>query len=145
VRTRSTTASDRGQEAATAVEIDRIDHFVLTVRDVEAAIAFYARALGMRPVTFAGGRRALAFGRQKINLHDAGAEFEPKAQHPVPGSADFCLIADAPIDDVVAYLRACAVEIVEGPVPKSGAAGALISVYIRDPDGNLIEIANDLE
>ena len=70
------------------MEIDRIDHFVLTVRDVEAAIAFYARALGMRPVTFAGGRRALAFGRQKINLHEAGAEFEPKAQRPVSGSAD---------------------------------------------------------
>ena len=122
--------------------IDRIDHIVLTVRDVEATIAFYERVLGMQPVTFGGGRRALAFGGQKINLHQAGAEFEPKALRPIPGSADFCLITDAPIGEVIARLRACAVEIVEGPVPKTGAAGALISVYLRDPDGNLVEISN---
>jgi catechol 2,3-dioxygenase-like lactoylglutathione lyase family enzyme len=122
--------------------IDRIDHIVLTVRDVEATVAFYERALGMQPVTFDGGRRALAFGRQQINLHQAGAEFEPKALCPVPGSADFCLITETPIGEVIARLRAGAVDIVEGPVHKTGAAGALTSVYLRDPDGNLVEISN---
>lgn len=124
------------------MNIDRIDHLVLTVRDVEAACAFYARVLAMSPVTFDGGRRALAFGAQKINLHQAGAEFEPKALRPTPGSGDFCLITKTPVEDVVAHLRGCGVEIVAGPTPKQGAAGSLRSVYFRDPDGNLVEISN---
>jgi catechol 2,3-dioxygenase-like lactoylglutathione lyase family enzyme len=122
--------------------IDRIDHIVLTVRDVDTTCAFYERVLMMRSVTFNGGRRALAFGEHKINLHQAGAEFEPKALRPTPGSADFCLITDVPIADVIAHLGACGVEIVAGPVPKQGATGALVSVYLRDPDGNLVEISN---
>ena len=125
-----------------AVKIDRIDHIVLTVRDVEATCAFYARVLAMRPATFEGGRRALMFGRQKINLHQAGAEFDPKALRPTPGSADFCLITDTPMEAVVVHLRACGVEIVEGPRPKTGATGPLSSVYFRDLDGNLIEVSN---
>lgn len=124
------------------MNIDRIDHLVLTVRDIEATCAFYTRVLGMEAVTFGGGRRALQFGRQKINLHQAGKEFEPKAQLPTPGSADFCLITQVPLDQVVAHLQACNVPIVEGPAPKTGAMGAMISVYLRDPDGNLVEISN---
>jgi catechol 2,3-dioxygenase-like lactoylglutathione lyase family enzyme len=123
------------------MEIDRIDHVVMTVRDVEATCAFYARVLGMRVVTFAGSRKALAFGRQKINLHLAGREFEPKAAHPTPGSVDLCLIASGTLDDVVAHLRACDVAIVEGPVAKTGAVGPIRSVYFRDPDANLIEVS----
>jgi catechol 2,3-dioxygenase-like lactoylglutathione lyase family enzyme len=123
------------------VLIDRIDHLVLTVRDIEASCAFYSRALGMEVVTFGAGRKALAFGAQKINLHRYGHEFEPKAAHPTPGSADVCLIAAIPLADVIAHLDACAVEILEGPVARTGAAGPIESVYIRDPDCNLIEIA----
>jgi catechol 2,3-dioxygenase-like lactoylglutathione lyase family enzyme len=124
------------------MNIDRIDHLVLTVRDIEATCAFYTRVLGMEAVSFGGGRRALQFGRQKINLHQSGKEFEPKAQFPTPGSADFCLITQVPLDQVVAHLHACNVPIVEGPAPKTGATGAMLSVYLRDPDGNLVEISN---
>lgn len=123
------------------MKIDRLDHIVLTVRDLDVACAFYARALGMSVVTFAGGRRALAFGAQKINLHLAGHEFEPKADRPTPGSADFCLIAAAPLPDVIAHLQACGVPIAEGPVAKTGATGPIRSVYFRDPDQNLVEVA----
>ncbi|NJD87581.1 MAG: VOC family protein [Betaproteobacteria bacterium] len=124
------------------MKIDRIDHFVLTVRDPEATCAFYSRVLGMHPVTFAGGRKALAFGNQKINLHQAGREFEPKAERPVPGSADFCLITSVPLAEVMAHLEACGVAIIEGPVAKTGATGPLRSVYFRDPDSNLVEVSN---
>jgi catechol 2,3-dioxygenase-like lactoylglutathione lyase family enzyme len=124
------------------MQIDRIDHFVLTVRDIEATCAFYTRVLGMQVVTFAGGRKALQFGQQKINLHQAGKEFEPKAISPTPGSGDFCLITQTPLQEVIAHIRSCGIEIVEGPVPKTGAIGTLNSVYLRDPDGNLVEIAN---
>lgn len=124
------------------MKIDRIDHFVLTVRDPEATCAFYSRALGMHPVTFAGGRKALAFGNQKINLHQAGREFEPKAERPVPGSADFCLITSVPLAEVIAHLEICGVAIIEGPVAKTGATGPLRSVYFRDPDSNLVEVSN---
>lgn len=124
------------------MKIDRIDHFVLTVRDLEATCAFYSRALGMEVVTFAGGRKGLAFGRQKINLHVAGREFEPKAALATPGSADFCLVTEVPLEEAMAHLRACGVELIEGPVPKTGATGALRSVYFRDPDGNLVEVSN---
>jgi catechol 2,3-dioxygenase-like lactoylglutathione lyase family enzyme len=124
------------------MQIDRIDHFVLTVRDIEATCEFYTRVLGMQVVTFAGGRKALQFGRQKINLHQAGKEFEPKAISPTAGSGDFCLITQTPLEEVIAHIRSCGVEIVEGPVPKTGAIGTLNSVYVRDPDGNLVEISN---
>ena len=124
------------------MDIDRIDHVVLTVRDVEATCAFYARVLGMRVVTFAGGRKALAFGRQKINLHPAGREYEPKADVPTPGSADFCLITTVPLDDAMAHVRAAGITIEVGPVDKTGATGPLRSFYFRDPDGNLVEVSN---
>ena len=124
-----------------ALSIDRIDHVVMTVRDIDATCDFYSRVLGMRIVTFAGGRTALAFGRQKINLHLAGREFEPKAAHPSPGSLDLCLIATGTLDEVIAQLEACAVSIIEGPVAKTGATGPIRSVYFRDPDANLIEVS----
>jgi catechol 2,3-dioxygenase-like lactoylglutathione lyase family enzyme len=127
------------------MDIDRIDHVVLTVQSIDATCAFYARVLGMRPLTFAGNRKALAFGRQKFNLHEAGREFEPKAARPTPGSIDLCLITSTPLDDVVAHLRRCNVEIIEGPVAKTGATGPIRSVYFRDPDQNLIEVSNYAE
>lgn len=124
------------------MRIDRFDHLVLTVRDVEATCSFYARVLGMEVVTFGEGRKALAFGRQKINLHQAGREFEPKAALPTPGSADLCLIAEVALDDVIAHLGACGVAIIDGPVMRTGATGPIRSVYFRDPDSNLIEVSN---
>jgi catechol 2,3-dioxygenase-like lactoylglutathione lyase family enzyme len=124
------------------IAIDRIDHIVLTAYDVERTIDFYSRVLGMQPITFAGGRRGLAFGRQKINLHQAGREFEPKALKPVPGSLDLCFITETPLEEVIAQLKSHGVAIAQGPVPKTGALGAMTSVYFRDPDGNLIEVSN---
>ncbi len=124
------------------MDIDRIDHVVITARDVDATCAFYARVLGMTPVTFADNRRALTFGRQKINLHQAGREFEPKAQFAAPGTLDICLITTTPLDDVVRHLAQCDVPILEGPVPKTGATGPIRSVYFRDPDQNLVEVSN---
>jgi catechol 2,3-dioxygenase-like lactoylglutathione lyase family enzyme len=124
------------------VRIDRIDHIVLTVHDLARTIAFYSRVLGMEPVTFAGGRRGLAFGRQKLNLHQAGREFEPKALAPAPGAIDLCFISETPLADVIAKLSSEGVVIIEGPVDKTGALGPMKSVYFRDPDGNLIEVSN---
>jgi catechol 2,3-dioxygenase-like lactoylglutathione lyase family enzyme len=124
------------------VKIDRIDHFVLTVADIEVTCDFYARVLGMDIVTFGEGRRALSFGTQKINLHQQHREFDPKAKQPTPGSGDFCLITSVPLDDVVTHLEHCNVEIEEGPVARTGAQGAIRSVYFRDPDGNLVEVSN---
>ena len=117
-----------------------IDHLVLTVSDVDETCRFYSRVLGMEPITFSSGRRALRFGSQKLNLHAAGAEIEPHAAMPVPGSADLCLLTRAPSADVVAHLEACGVEVEQGPVEREGAAGLLSSVYFRDPDGNLVEV-----
>ena len=125
-----------------AIAIDRIDHIVITAFDLERTIDFYTRVMGMEPVTFAGGRRGLAFGRQKINLHQAGREFEPKALKPTPGSLDLCFITETPLDEVAAHLEACGVVIAEGPVEKTGALGPMMSVYFRDPDGNLVEVSN---
>jgi catechol 2,3-dioxygenase-like lactoylglutathione lyase family enzyme len=122
--------------------IDRLDHLVLTVKDVEATCRFYEQVLGMEVVTFAGGRKGLAFGRNKINLHQQGKEFEPKAHRATPGSADFCLITETPIAEVIKRLELCQVEIVHEPVEKIGALGPMLSVYFRDPDLNLVEIAN---
>ena len=124
------------------MRIDRLDHLVLTVRDIDTTIDFYARVLGMESVEFGAGRKALAFGRSKINLHLAGREFEPKADRPTPGSADLCLVAETPLDTVIEELQAHGVTVVEGPVDRTGATGRIRSVYVRDPDGNLIEISN---
>ena len=121
--------------------IERIDHVVLTTRDEPACVRFYVEVLGMRLETFAGGRKAFAFGAQKINLHVAFAEFEPRAHLPVPGSQDWCLVASVPLDDVLARLAAHGVPVLEGPVARTGATGPIRSVYVRDPDGNLVEIA----
>ncbi len=125
------------------IAIDRIDHFVITVADVGATCDFYSRVLGMEVVTFgAEKRKALSCGRNKINLHQSGQEFEPKAHRVMPGSADFCLITETPLADVISHLKDCGVALVQGPVPKSGATGQLQSVYFRDPDGNLVEVSN---
>ena len=125
-----------------AIRIERIDHVVLTVRDIRATCDFYRDVLGFEVVRFGEGRVALTFGGQKFNLHEAGNEFTPRARNPVPGSADFCLIADTPIEDVIAHLKACHVAVEQGPVAKTGAVGALVSVYFRDPDHNLVEVSN---
>jgi catechol 2,3-dioxygenase-like lactoylglutathione lyase family enzyme len=123
------------------VRIDRIDHLVLTVSDIERTIAFYVDVLGMTEQTFGSGRRAVTFGTSKINLHQQGREFDPKAAAPTSGSADVCLITAEPIDVVVAELDAHGVAIEEGPIERTGARGPIISVYVRDPDGNLIELS----
>ena len=127
------------------MQIDHLDHLVLTVADVDATLDFYTRVLGMQLVTFGEGRKALAFGNQKINLHQAGREFEPKAERPTPGSADLCFIVATPLDEVIAHLEAHRVAIVEGPVKRTGATGPIRSVYLRGPDLNLIELSNLME
>ena len=124
------------------MKIDSLDHLVLTVADIDTSIAFYTEALGMEVVTFAGGRKALSFGSQKINLHQRGKEFEPKAWAPSPGSADLCFLTSVPLTEVADHLAACGVNVIEGPVQRTGATGAILSVYVRDPDMNLIEISN---
>jgi catechol 2,3-dioxygenase-like lactoylglutathione lyase family enzyme len=121
--------------------IDHLDHLVLTTVDEESCVRFYAGLLGMTLETFGQGRKALRFGNQKINLHIKGKEFEPKAHLPVPGALDLCFIADRPLDEVIKFLRERGVEIIEGPVPRTGATGPLRSIYLRDPDLNLIEIS----
>jgi catechol 2,3-dioxygenase-like lactoylglutathione lyase family enzyme len=123
------------------MKIDRIDHLVLTVRSIEASCAFYSRVLGMDIVMFGAGRKALTFGAQKINLHQSGREFEPRAASPTPGSADICLVAATPLPDVIAHLNKCEVPILEGPVTRTGATGPIRSVYFRDPDHNFIEVS----
>ena len=126
------------------VRIDRLDHLVLTVADIDATVDFYTRVLGMDAVTFGAGRTALAFGSSKVNLHRAGHEFEPKAHRPTPGSADLCLIAEGPLEQVIEDLAAHGVPIEEGPVERTGATGPIRSVYFRDPDLNLIEVSTYL-
>jgi catechol 2,3-dioxygenase-like lactoylglutathione lyase family enzyme len=123
-------------------QIDHLDHLVLTVKDVDASCRFYEKVLGMKVVTFGAGRKALSFGHQKINLHASGKEFEPKAAHPTPGSADLCFITRQPLDVVMQHLAAAGVALLEGPVQRTGATGPIVSVYLRDPDQNLIEISN---
>lgn len=141
----SLTPPDAPRETgASPPAITQLDHLVLTVRDIDATVEFYRRALGMEQVRFGEGRTALRFGRQKINLHAAGHEFEPKAQRPTPGSADLCLLTSAPLAAVIAHLEACGVPIEAGPVRRTGAVSPIESVYVRDPDGNLIEIAREL-
>jgi catechol 2,3-dioxygenase-like lactoylglutathione lyase family enzyme/predicted kinase len=134
-----------GRPAATgdqSIRLVGLEGLVLTVRDLAATRGWYARVLGMEPITFEGGRVALAFGGQKINLHEAGREFEPKAAHPTPGSADLCFLTATPLATFLAHLEAAGVPAEAGPVRRVGARGPLRSVYLRDPDGNLIEVAN---
>jgi catechol 2,3-dioxygenase-like lactoylglutathione lyase family enzyme len=126
------------------MKIDRLDHLVLTVADVTKTCEFYERVLGIQTVTFAEGRKALSFGRQKINLHQAGKEFEPKAARPTPGSGDLCFIASTPLAEVIEHLKGEGIAIEQGPVPRTGATGPMQSVYFRDPDRNLIEVSNYL-
>ncbi|WGH77612.1 VOC family protein [Jannaschia ovalis] len=127
------------------MKVASLDHLVLTVADIAATARWYAEVLGMEAQSFrpADGttRTALAFGSQKINLHAAGAEFEPKAARPVPGSADLCFLTETPIPDWQAHLAGLGVAVEEGPVGRTGATGPITSIYLRDPDGNLIEIA----
>lgn len=124
--------------------IDRIDHLVLTVRNIEATCEFYARVLGFEPIVFGNGRRALRFGDQKINLHAVDATLIPHAINPTPGSADLCFVTSTPMHDVIAQLLGAKVELLAGPIPRTGATGQLLSVYFRDPDGNLIEVSNPM-
>jgi catechol 2,3-dioxygenase-like lactoylglutathione lyase family enzyme len=126
------------------MQLDRIDHFVLTVASIETTCDFYVRALGMEVVTFKEGRKALTFGSQKINLHQAGAEFSPRAARPSAGSGDFCLISKTPLKEVIAHLADQGIPVEEGPVERTGAIGPLLSIYLRDPDGNLIEVSEFL-
>ncbi|PSJ47713.1 VOC family virulence protein [Zobellella endophytica] len=121
--------------------IDRLDHLVLTTADEAACIGFYVELLGMGLECFGQGRKALRFGNQKINLHLKGKEFEPKAHTPVPGALDLCFIADRPLDEVIRLLREKGANIIEGPVMRTGATGPIRSIYLRDPDLNLVEIA----
>ena len=123
------------------MNVDSLDHLVLTVADIERASVFYEAVLGMRHVE-SEGRHALHFGSQKINLHQADHTFEPKARRPTPGSADLCFLTAVPMPDVLTHLARCDVPVVEGPVARAGATGRLLSVYVRDHDENLIEISN---
>jgi catechol 2,3-dioxygenase-like lactoylglutathione lyase family enzyme len=121
--------------------ITSIDHLVLTVRDPDATVRFYVEGLGMELREFDQGRKALHFGNQKIHLHVAGHEFEPKASRATPGSADLCFLTEQPLAEVGERLETLGFSIIEGPVPRTGATGPMLSIYTRDPDGNLIEIA----
>ncbi len=124
------------------MKIDSLDHLVLTVEDIATTVRFYTEILGMEREVFGDGRIALRYGEQKINLHQAGKEFEPKAAHPTPGSADLCFVTRTPLEEAVAELAAKGVTLVDGPGARTGALGPLLSVYLRDPDRNLIEISN---
>lgn len=124
------------------MNIERLDHLVLTVANLETTYEFYQRVMGMQAITFGEDRKGLAFGQQKINLHQVGLEFEPKAHHPTAGSADLCFITSTPLAEIIEHLLMCKVAIVMGPVRRSGALGPIESVYFRDPDLNLIEVAN---
>jgi len=124
------------------MKIDSIDHVVFTVKDIEATCEFYSKVLGMEIVTFGQGRKALAFGSQKINLQQLGRESTLIAQKPTSGSADICFITSVPLSDVIAHLNSCGVNLIGGPVERDGARGLMMSVYLRDPDLNLIEVSN---
>ena len=123
------------------MKVDGLDHLVLTVADIERACVFYEAVLGMEHVE-SEGRHALRFGAQKINLHQKEHTFEPKAERPTPGSADLCFLTTTPMPDVLTHLARCDVPVIEGPVARDGAAGTLLSVYVRDHDANLVEISN---
>ena len=123
------------------MKIRHIDHLVLTVKDIHASCRFYTTVLGMEEVSFGQGRKAVVFGNQKINFHQHGQELEPRALHPKRGSGDLCFITDDSISDVIEHIQSCRIEIIEGPVARTGTQGPMTSIYIRDPDQNLIEIA----
>ncbi|MBP6862402.1 MAG: VOC family protein [Neisseriaceae bacterium] len=126
------------------MQIAHLDHLVLTVTSIDASIQFYTQALGMEAITFGIGRQVLTFGQQKINLHQSDHTFEPKAQRPTPGSADLCFIVLDDLDEVVAHLTRLGIAIVDGPIRRTGATGPILSVYVRDPDLNLIELSRPL-
>ena len=128
-----------------AVRIDRLDHLVLTVASIDATCEFYSKVLGMEVSRFGEGRTALVFGRQKINLHEVGREFVPRAANATAGSGDLCLVSASALEEVIRHLEQCRVDIIEGPVDKTGATGPIRSVYFRDPDGNLIEVSEYVE
>ena len=121
--------------------IERIDHIVFTVASIEKTVEFYSR-IGLGVETFLGGRKALSFGNQKINLHEKGKEFEPKADSPTPGAIDICFISKIPVESVKKTLESKGIKIIEGPIKRTGAVGPILSIYFRDPDNNLIEISN---
>jgi catechol 2,3-dioxygenase-like lactoylglutathione lyase family enzyme len=124
------------------MHVKRIDHLVLTVADIDHSVEFYSRVMGMQRVEFGEGRIALAFGAQKINLHQHGREFSPRAGQVQTGSADLCFVIEEPVALALEELREHGVEIIEGPVPRTGAEGEIVSLYFRDPDRNLIEVCN---
>ncbi len=126
---------------SSGLKITGLDHLVLTVADMDRSVRFYESVLGMRVARFGKGRVALHFGRQKINLHEHGREIPPHADHPMPGSADLCLITETGLDTAMAHVRNQGVDIIAGPVKRTGAAGRMASFYFRDPDGNLIEVS----
>jgi len=126
------------------MHIKQLDHLVLTVENIDETVRFYVSVLGMQKEVFEGGRVALKFGIQKINLHEAGKEFEPKAHRPTPGSADLCFITDIDLNLAMDHVQNLGVQIIEGPVRRIGANGPLLSFYFRDPDLNLIEVSNAL-
>jgi catechol 2,3-dioxygenase-like lactoylglutathione lyase family enzyme len=126
------------------MNVSAIDHIVLTVRDLDATVAFYESVLGMTLEKFGEGRIALKFGDQKINLHEYGNEFEPKADCPMPGSEDLCFITEKNLDEAISHVQSQGIDIIEGPIRRTGARGAILSFYFRDPDGNLIEVSNYL-
>jgi catechol 2,3-dioxygenase-like lactoylglutathione lyase family enzyme len=126
------------------MKISRLDHLVLTVQNIEKSVLFYTQVMGMEKVTFGDSRVALLFGNQKINLHEYKQEFEPTAQHPTPGSADLCFVIETPISEAQQHLEKYGVEIIDGPIMRTGAIGQILSIYIRDPDQNLLELSNDI-
>jgi catechol 2,3-dioxygenase-like lactoylglutathione lyase family enzyme len=124
------------------MQINRIDHLVLTVASIERSVEFYSRVLGMEKIEFGAGRIALGFGRHKINLHQCGQEFQPNAENAVAGSADLCFILETPLPEAIEQLRQRGIDVIEGPAERSGATGGIVSAYLRDPDGNLLELSN---
>jgi catechol 2,3-dioxygenase-like lactoylglutathione lyase family enzyme len=124
------------------MKIERIDHLVFTVKDIQITCDFYQKVLGMEIATFKGDRKALSFGNQKINLHQVGKEFEPKANKPTSGAIDLCLITTTPLKEAQQHIESCGVKIIEGPIERTGATGPIKSIYFRDPDFNLIEVSN---
>ena len=132
----------KGEGRFGGMKVTALDHLVLTVQDLESTVDFYTRVLGMTVSAFAEGRLALKFGSQKINLHELGSEFQPNARRAQPGSADLCFLADDPLDLWIDHLDGEGVEMLEGPVRRAGALGPMDSIYFRDPDGNLVEIAS---
>ena len=132
----------RGEIKMSDITISHLDHIVLTVANIEVTCKFYSRILGMKSIKFGSNRHALMFGKQKINLHPARSGYDPKARMPTPGSGDLCFISETPINDVISHLNFHKIEIIEGPIEKTGALGSIVSVYFYDPDGNLVEVSN---